>query len=136
MGLSEGIRKIGFRRWYERQLIESHLYLVSCFLCLVVVLACVEGFSLRMPTWETLLRLVVMMVGGAVGWWTLRRYLAMLVFALHAAEHSVCGKCGAYSVIELSGTVTHRVAEQDEGEAGPQSASVRCRKCGNEWAIR
>jgi len=29
MELSDGIRKIGFRRWYERQLIEGHLYLIS-----------------------------------------------------------------------------------------------------------
>jgi protein-S-isoprenylcysteine O-methyltransferase Ste14 len=136
MGLSEGIRKIGFRRWYERQLIESHLYLVSCFLCLVVVLACFEGFSLRMPAWESIMRLVAMTAGGAVCWWTLRRYLAMLDFAVHAAEHSVCGKCGAYSAIELSGPVTYRVAIQDEGEAGPQAVGVRCRMCGNEWVIR
>ncbi|MGH8641239.1 MAG: hypothetical protein ACRET6_05980 [Burkholderiales bacterium] len=136
MGLSEGIRRIGFRRWYERKLIESHLYLVSCFLSMVVVLACFEGFSLRMPGWETLMRLTVMTVGGVVCWRTLRRYLAMLNFAVHAAEHSTCGKCGTYSAIELSGTVTQRVAEQDEEEAGPQPVGVRCRKCGNEWVIR
>ena len=39
MELSKGIRKIGFRRWYERQLIESHLYFVSSFLCLIAVMA-------------------------------------------------------------------------------------------------
>jgi polyferredoxin len=136
MGLAEGIRKIGFRRWYERQLIESHLYLITSFLCMVVVLACFEGFSLRMPAWETIMRLLVMMAGGAIGWWTLRRYLAMLNFAQHAAERSVCGKCGAYSAIELSGTVTHRTATQDKEETGPQAVGVRCRKCGNEWVIR
>ena len=136
MGLSEGIRKIGFRRWYERKLIESHFYLVTCFLSMVVVLACFEGFSLRTPGWETLMRLTVMVIGGAVCWWTLRRYLAMLNFAVHAAEHSVCGKCGTYSAIELSGTVTHRTAMQDEEETDPQAVAVRCRKCGNEWVIR
>jgi ribosomal protein L40E len=134
MGLSEGIRRIGFRRWYERQLIESHLYLVSSFLCMVVVLACFEGFSFRMPAWETLMRLLVMMVGGAVCWWTLRRYLAMLNFAQHAAERSVCGKCGAYSAIELSSASAHHHAVEDEGDA-PQTAGVRCRRCGNEWII-
>jgi hypothetical protein len=135
MELSEGIRKIGFRRWYERQLIESHVYLVTGFLCMVGVLACFEGFSLRMPAWESIMRLVVMMTGSAIGWWTLRRYLTMLNFAMYAAERSVCGKCGAYRGIELSGTVTHRIAMQDEEEAGPQAVGVRCRKCGNEWII-
>jgi hypothetical protein len=134
MGLSEGIRRIGFRRWYERQLIESHLYLVSCFLCLVVVLACFEGFSLRMPAWESIIRLVAMLAGGALCWWTLRRYLAMLNFALYAAERSVCGKCGAYSTIELAGTGARRPAVEDD-ENAPQTVGVRCRKCGNEWFI-
>jgi hypothetical protein len=135
MSLSEGIRRIGFRRWYERQLIESHLFLVTGFLCMVGVLACFEGFSLRMPAWESIMRLVVMMAGGALCWWTLRRYLAMLNFAMHAAEHSVCGKCAAYGRIELSGTVADRTAMQDEEETDPQAVSVRCRKCGNEWII-
>jgi hypothetical protein len=102
----------------------------------VVVLACFEGFSLRILTWETLLRLTVMVAGAAVCWSTLRRYLAMLSFAMHAAEHSVCGKCGFYGAIELSGTVTRRAGAQDEEEAGPQAVGVRCRKCGNEWVIR
>ena len=132
MSLSEGIRRIGFRRWYERQLIESHLYLVSSFLCMVVVLACFEGFSLRLPAWETIMRLLVMMVGSAVCWWTLRRYLAMLNFAQHAAERSLCGKCGAYSAIELVSTTAHGPTVEDEG---PQTVGVRCRKCGNEWII-
>jgi protein-S-isoprenylcysteine O-methyltransferase Ste14 len=134
MELSEGIRRIGFRRWYERQLIESHLYLVSCFLCMVVVLACFEGFSLRMPAWETIMRFAVMLAGGALCWWTLRRYLAMLIFAQHAAERSVCRKCGVYSAIELTSTGAHPPAAEHEG-GGPQTVHVRCRKCGNEWII-
>jgi hypothetical protein len=34
-----GIRKLGFERWFERQLIESHVYFVTSFLCLILVLA-------------------------------------------------------------------------------------------------
>ena len=26
---ADGIRRLGFHRWYERQLIESHVYLVT-----------------------------------------------------------------------------------------------------------
>jgi len=43
--LAEGIRKTGFRRWYERQLIESHLYFVTAVLSLIVVGAGLEGFT-------------------------------------------------------------------------------------------
>jgi hypothetical protein len=133
MELSEGIRRIGFRRWYERQLIESHLYLVSCFLCLVVVLACFEGFSLRAPGMETALRFAAMLAGGAVCVWTLRRYLAMLDFAVRAAERSVCGRCEAYGMLEVTGA---RVGFNG-ADSTPRSVQtgVRCRKCGHEWTI-
>jgi hypothetical protein len=136
MELAEGIRKIGFRRWYERQLIESHLYLVTSFLCLVTVLACFEGFSLRMPAWETVMRLVAMLAGAAICVWTLRRYLAMLNFAVRTAERSRCEKCAAYSALELSGAPTYRPAMPGGDEEGaPPPVGVRCRKCGHEWTI-
>lgn len=136
MELSEGIRKIGFRRWYERQLIESHLYLVTCFLCLVAVLACFEGFSLRAPGWEPVIRFVAMVAGCVVGKWTLHRYLTMLNVTLKVAERSVCEKCAAYSAVELSGTITRCAATQGGDEDCALSpVGVRCRKCGHEWTI-
>ena len=91
MELAEDISKIGFRRWYERQLIESHLFLVSCFLCLVMVLACLEGFSFRSPWLEFLLRLAAMIAGGVVCLWAvtgLKKALgyddSLDVFGVHA----------------------------------------------------
>ena len=32
MDIVEGVRKLGFRKWYERQLIEAHAWLVTGFL--------------------------------------------------------------------------------------------------------
>ena len=136
MELSEGIRKIGFRRWYERQLIESHLYLISAFMCLVTVLACLEGFSFHTPAWETALRFAAMMAGAAACLWTVGRYLTMLGIAEYAAERSVCEKCASYRGLELSGAVTRRADKRDEdGEESLPPVGVRCRKCGHEWTI-
>lgn len=133
MELAEGIRRLGFRRWYERQLIESHLYLVSCILCAIVVFASAEGFSLRMPGVEPFLRLAVMMAGGWAGAWSLVRYLAMLSLSGYAAERSVCKKCQAYGMLEVTGTRAPR-EHKDTGVA-LTPVCVRCRKCGNEWTI-
>lgn len=137
MSLSEGIRRIGFRRWYERQLIESHLYLVSWFLSLILALACLEGFSFRAPGWEPVLRLATMIGGVAVCIWSLRRYFAALSFAVHAANCSVCAKCEAYGLLELTGTrhVQHPAPVERDVGAVPSVVAVRCRKCGNEWII-
>ena len=136
MDLSEGIRRIGFRRWYERQLIESHLYLVSCLLCLVTVLAVCEGFSIRLPAQEFALRVLVIIAGGATCVWSARRYLTVLFFAISAGEHSVCGKCEAYRGLVLSGALSLRAGPRDERqEDDPPPVGVRCRKCGHEWTI-
>lgn len=132
MELSEGIRKIGFRRWYERQLIESHLFLISGFLCLITVLACIEEFNMRTPAWETLVRFAAMIAGVALCLWTWRRYLTMLGFAEYAAEHSVCGKCAVYRGIEVTGPARSAPGSFEETIA---PVGVRCRKCGHEWTI-
>lgn len=135
MELAEGIRKIGFHRWYERQLLESHCYLVTAFLCLILVMACLEGFSFRAPGLEPLLRLAAMFAGGAVGMGSLRRYTRMLSQAWRAAERSTCGKCAAYGLLEIAGVqppVRRALLEED---ARPASLAVRCRKCSHEWTI-
>jgi hypothetical protein len=129
MKLAEGIRKIGFRRWYERQLIESHLYLVSCLLCLVMVMACLEGFSFRAPGLEPYLRLAAMVGGAALCMWALARYKAILDVAELAAERSVCEKCATYGILEVTG------ARAGEADMVLTPTSVRCRKCGHEWTI-
>ena len=91
MNLIEGIRRLGFRRWYERQLIESHLFLVSGLLCLIAVMASLEDFSLQRPGWALadILLLWVMIVAtirlfaGVDRWaaWLLAPYLAWVSFA-------------------------------------------------------
>jgi len=47
MELAEGIKKVGFRRWYERQLIESHAYLITGLLSSILVLGSIESLSSR-----------------------------------------------------------------------------------------
>jgi ribosomal protein L40E len=136
MDLAEGIRKKGFRGWYERQLIEAHLFLISGFLCLIMVIASLEEFSLRTPAWETLLRFVAMLGGSALCLWTLKRYLVMLDYAEYAAERSVCEKCAAYGGLDLGSATASRAPEEDEaGERIAVPVSVRCRKCGHQWTI-
>lgn len=136
MELSEGIRKLGFQRWYERQLIESHLYLISGFLCLIAVIASVEEFNLRTPTWETFVRLVTMVAGSAVCLWAVKRYFVMLDVAEYVAERSVCSKCAVYGGLDLSSVGISRAQKRGEdGEGVLPSVGVRCRKCGHEWTI-
>ena len=47
MSTIEGIRKLGFRKWYERQLVEGHLYLVTMILALIAMAAGYEVISIE-----------------------------------------------------------------------------------------
>jgi hypothetical protein len=137
MELSEGIRKLGFARWYERQLMEAHLHLVTAFLCLILLTACLEGFSLRAPGMEPFLRLAGMLAGCCGGVWAVRRYGTALGVAERAAGQSVCKHCTAYGVLEVMGVGLLAPRERAAEMAGPAvpSLAVRCRKCGHEWMI-
>ena len=53
MEVAEYIHRHGFRRWYERQLIESHAYLALAFVALILLLSGIEVLAevlLRPPS--------------------------------------------------------------------------------------
>ncbi len=130
MNLADGIRKIGFRRWYERQLIECHLYLITGLLSMVVVGLGLEAFSLRQPGIVLLWILALTAAGLVACVWSFRRYLKMLVTAQQAASHSVCSKCQTYGRLEL----LRAGAAPPEPDTEPW-VRVRCRACGHEWVM-
>ena len=125
---AEGIRKLGFRRWYERQLIESHGFLVTGLLSLIAMVACLEQMSLRAPM-KSLLVLATLIGGCAFACvWSLRRYQAILARAEYLGARSTCGDCGVYGALDIV----------QAGSAGGESGSwlkVRCRNCAHQWMI-
>jgi len=102
-----------------------------------MVMACLEGFSFRASGVEPLLRLSAMFAGGAVGMVSLSRYARMLSQAWRAAECSICGKCAAYGLLEVTGArvLARRALLEEEVRLAPPALVVRCRKCGHEWTI-
>ena len=110
------IRKLGFERWFERQLIESHVYLVTSFLCLILVLAVFEELGSGAAGLERALMFAAIVAGGALGLFSWDRYRTILFPALQLSERSTCEKCGAharFSVIDsgredIQETVEHR----------------------------
>lgn len=132
MDPGEGIRKLGFRRWYERQLHESHLYFVTGVLSLVLVLACFEAWNSGLTAWKSAV-MVGLMIGGALLFvWAMARYHMALGRAQHIAARSVCAKCGSRGALD----VVKSGAARDEFDPGAESwLGVRCRRCGHEWIM-
>ena len=118
---ASSIEKLGFKRWYERQLIESHAWLVSCILCALAIAATLELTGFRLASFADLFTLAFVYVAGLVSWHSLKRYRALMAQAERLSEQSTCKTCRTYAAFSV-------IAEQPR-------ISVRCRKCAHEWTF-
>jgi hypothetical protein len=124
MKLATGIRKHGFRKWYERQLLHSHAHMALTFICLIGLLGAFEAAS-RYKSWlDQAIDVLTIVVCGGTGLWALRRYLYLLMHAEAVANQADCPGCGTYARF----TLVHADAMGDK-------ARVCCRQCGHEWTI-
>ena len=122
--LAEGIRRQGFRQWYERQLLRSHAHLVLTFLCLVGVFAALESLRDTRGWGERAGGIGSAVLCGGAGLWAMRRYLRQLGRAELAAHQAVCPQCKAYARLDLV-----------QSDATGDRVVVRCRGCGHGWRI-
>lgn len=127
--IADAIRKRGFRRWYERQLIEGHLWLVTGFLAMIMMAIALETVEFRSGPRGFFALVAVAVGGGALCVFAWKRFTAQLFRAEHLSERAVCPHCGAYAKFAL-------VAARDAPEtAAGVSLSVRCRRCEHAWTI-
>ena len=121
--LAEGVRRFGFRKWYERELLSSHAHLLLTVLCTIALIGILEVFRNGTQS-EKLLDVLLFIACGAIGLWSLRRYLYLLMHAEEVANQANCPGCGVYARFEILG----------EDRRSGQTA-VCCRTCRQEWTI-
>jgi hypothetical protein len=117
---ARSIKKLGFKRWYERQLIESHVWLITSLLCGIAIAATLEMVNLK-DTGATIVTLAFVFTAGLIVMHGFRRYQALMTLAEELASHSTCTACNAYAKFRV----------MDENPR----MKVQCRKCGHEWVI-
>ena len=137
MDIVEGIRRLGFRKWYERQLIEAHVWLVTGFLALILAFALFEVHNATAGQRERLLLMAAALAstgGCGFAWWQYRR----LLFATEAAAGLAnCPHCGSFGHLNIVRLLPHTATQ---AAAAPQNAerpllTVRCRDCQGVWEI-
>src|SRR5262245_35120182 len=116
------IARIGFRRWYERRLIEAHAWLVTAVLCAVVFAVVFEGVSLKGEPLAALGSAGAAFVSILICAYGVRRFLQILAEAERFGSQSTCARCGTYGSFRVDETQSLPVA--------------RCRKCAHEWMLR
>lgn len=126
------MRKAGFRKWYERQLIESHLYLVTCFLGIIMAASAVELYGRR----EIAVALVLGLGGCLLAFFGWERYRRIMVVAEHIGNHAHCPVCNAYAKFDVL-DAGKALQQEPVNIADPEEVwlKVHCRKCGSEWTI-
>jgi uncharacterized membrane protein len=127
MPAASRLRTLGFRGWYERQLIEGHAWLITGILSLVALFAAMELF-VAASGWRLFGAFGVMVAGGLVCMLAFRRYLLMLAYAEHVAAHRRCEQCGTGAAEVLDTGASH-----EGGEEG--WIKLRCRTCSHQWLI-
>ena len=137
--MASRIREIGFRKWYERQLIDSHLSFTTCFLSGVTVAACLEGLWHAEFGWKPVSLFAVVLGAIVLGWYSWRRYILVLERAEIYGSRSSCPACNTYGRFEILATGNASEGPYLDPEA-PSSLPrpwlrVRCRKCATEWRM-
>lgn len=125
MRLADGIRKHGFRKWYERELTQSHVRLFLLLLCTIGLLSSFELFSRKEPLADQFDNIVALLLCAGIGIWALRRYLYLLMHAEAIASQAVCPACESYGRLQL--------VQDDERN---ERVKVKCRGCAHEWHIQ
>ena len=131
------IRKLGFRKWYERELIKSHAALVTCLLAGLTLAAMMESL-VGTTGWTFISMLAVAFAAGAIGWLSWTSYITILQRAEFYGESSNCPKCGAYGVFNVVSTGMDTDPGRIAEAVAPLAAAwmrVECRKCGTGWRM-
>ena len=121
--LADGIRRVGFRKWYERELLSSHAHMLLAFLCVIALMASMEAFQ-GASSGQKIANVGFVIVSGGIGLWALRRYLYLLMHAEEVANQANCPQCTAYGKLTL--------VEEDRRNG---DAKVCCKKCSHIWTI-
>ena len=124
MRLVDGIRTVGFRKWYGGELSRSHLSLVLLLFCAIGTLVCVELVVRQAPMSDRIGSAVLLLACAGIGAVALRRYLFLLMRAEEVARQAVCPECATYGSIDLA-----------EGDPQPDLMDVRCRSCHHVWSM-
>ena len=138
MDPTASIRRLGFRKWYERELIKCHAALVTCFLCGLTVAALLEQINILDLGVAPVAMLVIVFCAGFLGWTSWRSYITILQRAERYGESSSCPQCRAYARFRILATGMDSDPDPAAQAVAPLESAwlrVECRKCGTAWRM-
>jgi hypothetical protein len=125
--LADGIRRVGFRKWYERELLSSHAHMALAVISAVAMMASFEAFQ-GASTGEKLMNTAFVVACAAISLWSLRRYLFLLMHAEEIANQANCAQCQTYGLLQLQDP-------DDRRNLARPLVPVCCKRCGFRWNL-
>lgn len=128
------IRRLGFRRWYERKLITGHLFLVSALLGITLIAVGLEAFGNPVAVMDYVARFGTALGGAALSVYAGTRYWQAIAVAERFGNHATCPHCDTYGLFD----VLAAGAGAEDGQSVPKPGGwlrVRCRRCGTTWVM-
>lgn len=121
--LLEALQRLGFRKWYERQLLGGHAHLVVTVFALLGVLGGFEAYARAAQTpADRLVDLLAIAFSMLIGIWALRQYGQRMAQAEFIANQASCPDCGHYGRWRCL-----------QGNA--KGIEVACKDCQRHWRI-
>jgi hypothetical protein len=121
--LAAGVTRLGFRKWYERELLRGHAHMVLALVSTIALLASMEAFRGGSVA-EKLMDAAFVLLSAAIGLWAIRRYMFLLMRAEQIANQAVCPKCDEYGRFTVAGDSSTEAQTR-----------VCCKKCAHLWVI-
>ncbi len=92
----ERLRELGFRKWYERQLIDGHASLVLAILAVVIMACGFELVSIRDQSMGIVGHGLLIFGGCVLAWKSLQRYQRVMIDAEWVGKNANCPSCGKH----------------------------------------
>lgn len=133
MSIGQRIQTLGFKRWYERTLIEGHVYFVTAFLGMILAFSGIEVGGA--DDGSILVGVLLGLAGSAIIMVATPRYLRMLALAQTLGGRAVCPQCNVYAAFNVLSFGPQSTHNREPTGAEPVWLRVQCRKCANEWRM-
>jgi hypothetical protein len=129
------IGQLGFQKWYERQLRESHVWLVAAFVCLILLTIAFELFSSPERIVTVLVTVVMIVCGVSIAWFAFKKYSRSIGLARSVGEIAVCPPCGypSFSVVRKEIPGVNNMPTRIAHDLNRDGLLVSCRRCHHKW---
>jgi hypothetical protein len=129
------VGQVGFQKWYEQQLKDSHIWLVAAFASLILLTIGFELFSARELIVTLLVKAVMIASGVLIAWVAFKKYSRSILLARSVGEIAICPPCGypSFSVVRREIPGVNNMPTRITHDLNQDGLLVSCRRCHHKW---